>query len=105
MVGSETGLTAVEVTAPVEPARASGHVPIVGARALTSVGWATIIIAALIDRPAPPLVVHSRLMPMPLVNAHQTADGSPLPAVPARNMSCDGTAQPVFETAAGAGLC
>jgi hypothetical protein len=91
MVGSETGLLAAEVPAPVELSRAPGHVPVSVARAVTPVGWATIIIATLIHRPAPLLIVASG-MATPLVEADQTAKGSPLPAMPACNMSGDRTA-------------
>src|SRR5205085_12439454 len=44
-------------------------------------------------------------MSTPLVDADQTTNDSPLPAMPACNMSCDCTAQPVFQAAAGASFC
>src|SRR4051794_41756863 len=95
--GSVSSLAPVEVAAPVEPSGAAGHVPVGGARAFTAIGWTTIIIAALIHRPAPPLGAHLCVVPTPLVDAHQTADGGPLPAMPACKLSRDGTAQPILQ--------
>src|SRR4051812_49975901 len=92
MVGSETGLLVAEVPAPVELSRAPGHVPVRVARAVTAVGWAAIIGATLIHRPAPLLIAGPSGMATPLVDADQTANDSPLPAMPACNMSGDRTA-------------
>ena len=92
MVGLETGLLAAEVTAPVELSRAPGHVLVSAARAVTAVGWATIIGATLIHRPAPLRVAGASGMSTPLVDADQTANDSALPAMPACNLSGDGTA-------------
>ena len=56
MVGSETALLAVEVTAPAEPSCAPGHIPVRVARAVTAIRWATIIGVALIHRTGSALV-------------------------------------------------
>src|SRR3954470_3634247 len=96
--GSVSSLAPVEVTAPAEPSGTPGHVSVVGARALAPIGR-SIIIAALINRPAPPLVAHLCVVLTPLVDAHQTADGGPLPTMPACKLSRDGTAQPILEAA------
>src|SRR4051794_16792081 len=103
--GSVSGLAPVEVTAPAEFSGASGHVSVGGARALTARGQTTIIVAALIHSPAPPLVAHLCGVPTPLVDAHQTANGGPLPTMPACKLSRDGTAQPILEAAARASFC
>jgi len=89
---SETGLLVAEVPASVELSRAPGHVPVRVARAVTAVGWAAIIGATLIHRPAPLLIAGPSGMATPLVDADQTAKGRPLPAMPACNMSGDRTA-------------
>jgi hypothetical protein len=47
MVGSETGLLVAEVTTPVELSRASGHVPVSIARAVTAIRGAPIVVATL----------------------------------------------------------
>src|SRR5215212_6306360 len=67
-VWSETGLLVAEIPAPVELSSAPGHVPVRVARAVTAIGWATIIVATLIHRPAPLLIAGTRGMPTPLVD-------------------------------------
>ena len=92
MVESETGLLVAEVTTPVELSRASGHVPVSIARAVTAIRGAPVVVATLIHRPAPLRMAGASGMSTPLVDADQTANDSALPAMPACNLSGDGTA-------------
>ena len=65
--GSEAALAPAEGATPVE---APGHLPIRVARAVTAVGWATIIIAALLNRAAPILRARTSRVPTPLIDSH-----------------------------------
>jgi len=105
MSGSVAALAPAERTTPVEASGASGYVSVVSARALAAIGWATIIVAALVHGPAPILVARTSRKPTPLVDPEQTTQGSPLQAMPARDMSRNCTAKPVFEAATRAGFC
>ena len=103
--GSEAALAPAEGATPVEASGAPSHIPVIVARAVTAKGWTTIIVAALLNRPAPILVAGTSRVPTPLKDAHQAAQGSPLPAMPARDMACDCAPQPVFEAATWASFC
>src|SRR3954447_911384 len=105
MRGSVVALAPAERATPIKAAGAPGHVRVIVARPVPAIGWATIIVAALLHRPAPPLVAHLRVVPTPLENAHQTAQRGSLQAMPACNVSRHGTPQAVFEAAARAGFC
>src|SRR4051794_18672818 len=105
MRGSVVALAPAERATPIKAAGAPGHVRVIVARPVPAIGWATIIVAALLHRPAPPLVAHLRVVPTPLKNAHQTAQRGSLQAMPACNVSRHCTTQAVFEAAARAGFC
>ena len=105
MSGSVAALAPAEGATPIKASRAPGYVSVVSAWALAAIRWATIIGAALLNRPAPVLGAGTSRMPTPLKDAHQTAQGSTLPAMPARDMACDCAAQPVFEAATWASFC
>ena len=102
---SVAALASAERATPIKASGAPGYVPVITARSVPASGWATIIVAALVNRPAPILVAGTSRVPTPLKDAHQAAHGSPLPAMPARDMACNCAAEPVFEAAARASFC
>ena len=99
---SVAALASAERATPIKASGAPGFVPVIVARPVPAIGWATLIGATLLNRPAPVLVAGTSCVPTPLVDAHQAAQGGPLPAMPARDMSRNRTTKPVFEAAARA---